>query len=197
MALIFGRKGTGKTTVMKRWGQEALKAQKPVLVIDELNNFNLISLTVRENDSGKLLQAIKERRSFRITSGDRNFQTNAILLAFAAGNYVVACDEADKLFGRDMPIPLQRIFLRARNQGIDFILATLRPHRIAVDVRNQADVIICFSLVNKTALDALANEFGNAELSERVKGLTGHQYARYDVNKNVLTTFLNKNKKTA
>jgi hypothetical protein len=102
-------------------------------------------------------------------------------LCYEAGNTTVILDEADSVFGKTVHSHIRDVVIRGRNQGVDLILSTLRPHRLNIDVRNQADVIYSFALTAKGTLKSVCDEFGNDEIFQEIKDLEGHEYIKLDV----------------
>lgn len=190
--LIFGRKGSGKTTLIRKMIKKN-KKKKTFLIIDKLDKYTAdytFKTAIDINNYLRSTAAIKS--SVRLLSSVENEIVGSILSAYTRGNVVVVMDEADSTFGTHVQPEITDVILRGRNQGIDFILASLRPHRIHIDARNQCDYVYCFRIVNQVMLKAITGEFGTDEILEAMENLKGHDYLKYDVNENTIEIYREK-----
>ena len=191
IVLIFGRKGTGKTTLLRKC-LDTIRGKKCILIIDLLDKFGDIA----DETFKTVFQYIYymeeydyEGKILRLNSTDKNNIIATIGAAYQYGNTSIFMDEADHVFSRNMSKVLSESILRGRNQGIDFVFSTLRPHKLNVDVRNQADIVYSFSLNQKDAIQAVCDEFGNDKLEPIIKQLTGHDYMKYYVDTEEIVLF--------
>lgn len=194
IALIFGRKHCGKTTLLKKMIRRA-RTQKSVLVIDKLNKF-------RDPDATYFFHADRvfeygqqnEKYYIVLNSSDEGHIRAAIVAAYLTGNVTIVYDEADTTFGNVIDPAIRDVVLRGRNQGIDLILTALRPMKIGVDTRNQADQVYCFNVVNKLMVESVAKEFAR---DNSVVALVGeldyknYEYLKIDIRENTTDIFVN------
>lgn len=197
IVLVFGRKYSGKTTLLKKMIQSTRRT-KSVLIIDKITKFT------RESDKTfktglEFYHYIKsENKPFCVslnTTDDYEIKI-AIVAAYMKGNISIFMDEADSIFNNSMSDEIKDVVLRGRNQGIDLILTGLRPHKIGVDVRNQADYIYSFQIVNKKNMKTLVDEFGHPEILDIMRELDTekHEYLKYQISDSSIIVFSKGNK---
>jgi hypothetical protein len=184
IVLLFGRKGTGKTTWLRN-AIEKIRGKKTILIIDTMNNFSDMSdreFRTHVEFIDCLAFCEYRNKTIRILSSEPTELIPIIFSAYKTGNFTIVFDEGDLLFGQHYDSYLREIVLRGRNQGIDLLIATLRPHKLSVDLRSQTDILVCFSLKNRRDLNAIRDEFSGDEILNIIENLQGHEYVRYDVN---------------
>lgn len=183
--LIFGRKGTGKTTLMLKVLKK-IRGKKPILIVDLLDKFEKISDYTANSalEFNDLLDKYhSENAVIRLVTTNQIPIIMAMMKSYYRGNVVICMDEADLVFKTRSNDYLNEIILRGRNQGIDFLLSSLRPNRLNIEIRNQADLIFCFGFKNKQTLISLVQQFGYDELFVIINQLQGHEYIKFDVAK--------------
>jgi hypothetical protein len=172
IALVTGRKGTGKSRFLWDW----FTSRAPrVLSIDpngESRKLNpnvtmaigwdaLVDALDRAADYGRWhIAAVLERddfpKLFRLLTPPRGQGES---LAEAFGGMAIECGEAFTVYpNAGTPPELLDALFRARHYGLDFFLATQRPASIAVDVRSMADIVASFSLGSPRDVTAVSAE---------------------------------------
>ena len=196
VVLVFGRKGTGKTSLMRKMIKK-IKGQKTILIIDLIDKFD--SLADYHCITAKGVQTIlenNEKKIIRLNTCKINEINAAIICAYYRGNVTIVMDECDNIFGSHPNNYIREIILRGRNQGIDLILSSLRPYKVNIDLRNQADIIYCFPVVSKEFLKSMVQEFGEPELFDVIYNLKNrHDYVRFDIETSNISVFRESNKK--
>lgn len=190
-ALIFGRKGSGKTTLMRKCIKH-LEGTKTILIVDKMNKYSDMA-DFRCKDAfefayycnEEILEPMGDRITNHIVVLDSTEENDIIAtfqLAYLFGNFTIFMDEADLTFGRKLHPILQHVIYRGRNQGLDFIFATVRPMALNIDVRNQiGDILYIFNFKNKEAIKSIVQEFGTKEtLESMIKALKQFEYVKYD-----------------
>lgn len=193
IALVFGRKHCGKTTLLKKMIRRA-RFSKSVLVIDKLNKFKDPDATFFYHADRVFEYGLSNQKFYIVlTTADEGHIRAAIVAAYLLGNVTVIYDEADTTFGNNLDPAIRDVILRGRNQGIDLILTALRPLKIGVDTRNQADQVYCFNVVNKGMVESIASEFGQREIIGMVGELDykNYEYLKIDIRENTTEIFVN------
>lgn len=180
---VFGRKGTGKTSWLRK-ALNKIQGKKTILLIDTMNNFSKVdAIDVNSGDEflDRILFSTYENKTFRLKTDSVREIIIAIYTAYSKGNISIFMDECDVIFGHKMNSSIREVILKGRNQGTDLFIATLRPHKLHPDVRAQADIIICFSIKNELDIKSISRDFGGFDLEKEIFSLEGHQYIKFHV----------------
>jgi len=194
IALVFGRKHCGKTSLFRKMIKK-VRGHKSILVVDKLSKFVSDGFTVFSTAAG-FLEYARENPRFEIalnTTNEAEIRA-AICFAYGLGNVTIFYDEADSTFGSILDPDIRDVILRGRNQGIDLVLSALRPYKLGPDVRNQADIVYCFNVVNKEMTRSLVSEFGRPSMSAVIHALDykGYEYLKIDLAANTTEVYTSK-----
>lgn len=174
---IIGMRGTGKTTLAKRF----LKYRSlPVIVVDPLSQFDgkrffsakelLDHITTRGLTISKpLIATIYEPVDFAIICK----------MAILHKNIMLVVDEVD-LF--DSPISqdpsFKKIVHLGRHYNIDLVTTSRRPANISRDLTSQTGKFFVFKVTEKRDLDYFS--YLNSDLPDKIKELKNYYHIEYD-----------------
>lgn len=165
----MGKKGTGKTTLVKNLIYKLYGEQvERVLVYDSMLEYDFQPLKSFKNFSG-----IK-----RITPNIFNADDNTVFekvtqLVYEMGNLLYVVDEVDLFCSANYtPLSLQKIFRYGRHFKIDMIIVTRRPAAIPRHLTAMIDEFYLFK--SHEARDLKYYEDLQTNLGQRVKNL--HQF---------------------
>lgn len=151
---------------------EFLKAEGPGLAIFELNEIANTRATLRATELylSEIFRWAKEHRRAR-----------EILLVLEEAHTVIP---EFNLFGYDRSDTaavvgrMSQIALQGRKYGVGILLVSQRTALVSKTVLSQCNTYFCFSLVDKTSLDYMANVFGTEHLTV-IPNLRARQLVAY------------------
>lgn len=168
---IFGRKGRGKTVYTKFMA----KHLKRFVVLDTTWQLGDLGYCIHYPDRliesfKKYPQVIYQPMKYDDESFGRFF---ASCLHFQ--NYTLIIDEVDR-FARPrhyISDQLREIVNRGRVQGIGLIVNSRRPAMTHMDLRSNANYVVCFHLHETRDVEYVSEWIGTSE--ETIKALKGHE----------------------
>lgn len=147
---IFGRKGLGKTYLLKY----IVKNCRRLLLIDPLNEFENGKVVY---DRASLFEEL-ERTEFRVIFRPLNTDDfdYAVQLAVVTSNMTLAIDEVDQYTSSYyMSEPLRWAIHYGRHYNLYIVIASRMPQRIRSDITAQADVILTFQQQGRSTVSYL------------------------------------------
>ena len=168
---IFGRKGRGKTVYTKFMA----KHLKRYIVIDTTWQLGELGYIIHYPDRladafGKFTCVVYQPMEHTDLTFNQIF-----LECLQFQNYTLIIDEVDH-FARPrhyISDNLREIVNRGRAQGIGLIVNSRRPASTHMDLRSNADYVVCFHLHEKRDREYVAEWIGCTE--EQIKGLREHE----------------------
>lgn len=178
---VFGRKGAGKTT----WIRRATENDARLVIHDPVGQFQDVCHVVHARLA--LVQALdtatREAEPFRLAAwlpedGDADFVIRACL---AIGHCTLVLDECDwEASAVSVPRSLKRLVSYCRHWRIDILAGARRPADVPRTLTAQADRIVYFQLDEPADFDYVRRRGGD-ELLSLVQGLTEGQCVVKDV----------------
>jgi len=164
---IFGKKGTGKTTLMKALYLSAwATTEKKIVVIDTLHQFDGLELEnvifIRYDDDDKINQALEK--------------------IYDVGNVALFFDELD-MFSTAVDYQksiLRKLFRYARNKNIDVVYTAKRISNVNKDSISNTDIIYVFQTTEQNDLRRLKAVFDIEQ--EHIIMLKKFEYLKIDLN---------------
>lgn len=175
---IYGRRGTGKTTMIK----SLIEKRRRVLVLDPKKEY---PNPVAWSD----LSAMLERPEFRICYRPIKGSEPAALAKICreleknrTGRITLVIDELHKFDGNKAGEGLAEFseaVLEGRHADIEIIGATQRPANVSTDFRGNAEISYIFGLSWANDVDAVCKMIGRQH-RERLIGLVPHEFLRFE-----------------
>ena len=163
---VFGRKGTGKTTLVKN----IVKISNRMMLIDPLNEYNN---GIVYYDKSLVYDEIMNNERFRVVFrplSKTDFEW-FVDLAVAKGNVTLVIDEADQFTNISyMSKALYWVIHYGRHYDVSLILASRMPNRIRSDITAQADMILTFQQQGRAVLKYI-DEFAEFDCVKEIKAL--------------------------
>lgn len=194
---VFGRRGSGKTTLIRAAIPEL---KKPVLILDVLGNFS--GYGDRDGDwadtdsipgaLGALKNYLEKPKEFPgvivLQTGDLNNAIDylcAALWKIHGGTLVL--DEVDAIRVADAPC-FDEAIRYGRNHGIDIIFGCRRPAEVTKNLTAAADRVYCFATREPRDLDYYS-EFLGDKVATIIPKLPQHHGIFCDFNEMTASTF--------
>lgn len=201
----FGKRGSGKTTLIREWIKEA---KKPVVIIDVLGNFDPCPDEIQNEKNPNpenwifcenAIDAIEELKAYVsnpkehegiivVQDGDidrcTDFMSSA-LWKVQGGTLVL--DEADAIRIADAPC-FNELIRYGRNKGIDLITGCRRPAELDKNITAGADVIYCFTTHEIRDIDYFRSKFGD-DFAEMLPTLPNYHGIYIDYNEHTTGTY--------
>lgn len=172
---IFGRKGRGKTVYTKF----IAKHLKRFIVLD--TTWQLGELGYVIHYPHRLIEAFKKFPQMIYQPMDYSELSFSKFFAQCLhfSNYTLIIDEVDRFASPRHYISdfLREIVNRGRAQGIGLIVNSRRPAMTHMDLRSNADYVVCFHLHETRDLEYVAEWIGITE--EQIKALKDHESLIY------------------
>lgn len=166
---VIGRRGSGKTTLVKYY---LLPRLQPFIIYDSIGEYSDIencSLVESESDLFDLLEA---RANIRIVPGTGGGDLEKICYILQKGvqNYHLFVDEFHVLYDHHMTFAadnpnFKKLVLLGRHKGLGVIISTQRPTDIPKYVLSQATVVYCFHVYHKQDVTFLSNIVNEAAIT--------------------------------
>lgn len=194
---VFGRRGSGKTTLIRA---QIPELKKPVLILDILGNFSGY-----EDASGEWLDTTDIPDAL---SGLKNYlekpNENPGIIVLQTGNVdqaidyfcsalwesgggTLVLDEVDAIRIADAPC-FDEAIRYGRNRGIDIVFGCRRPAEVSKNLTAAADRVYCFA--TREPRDIMYyREFLGDERAERIQKLEVHHGILSDFNEMTFSTF--------
>ena len=156
IVLVLGRKGSGKSSLVKN---VLIKDKKRLIIIDvqsEYDDYLIIE------DFESLDEYISEHKEFKIACRFTNDKDLYFLFSyvFIEGNLTLCCDELSKYVSAyKKGHPFSDLINFGRHKQIDIIGVARRPAELSREFRSQADIIYSFYQYDEKDLQVL-NEMG-------------------------------------
>lgn len=186
---FFGKRGSGKTTVIKGQLDDC---HGPVVVIDILGNFNEPKY-VQTDDLSECILLVKDyldthdksdkEKIFVLKTADPNMAVeymSAVLWHAQGGTLIL--DEVDEFSVHEAPC-FDQLIRYGRNKNIDLITGCRRPAEISRNITAGANQIFCFQTQEPRDIDYFRATILGEE-AEKLMTLPKHSglYADYDLN---------------
>ena len=172
---IFGRKGRGKTV----YTRFIAKHLKRFIVLDTTWQLGGLGYVIHYPD--RLIESFKKYP--QVVYQPMKYDQDSLCRFFAGclhfSNYTLIIDEVDR-FARPrwyMCDQLREIVNRGRAQGIGLIVNSRRPASTHMDLRSNADYVVCFHLHETRDLEYVAEWIGTSQ--ETIKALKDHESLMY------------------
>ena len=178
--LIFGKRGSGKTTLMKK----LIEDQTRLIIYDPMWEYSDATLKIFQNQMD-LIKFLKKRGDtlFRIVyqpqqpTQEFNFVCQ---LVYCLYDVIFACEEIDLGTSHNYtPPPLERIICQGRHKGISLYATTRRPPEVPKLLTSQANKLYVFKMHEPKDLAYFKEIMGDQ--AEKIKELKPYQYLFYDV----------------
>lgn len=165
---VIGRRGSGKTTVVKNL---LLPEYQPFIIYDSIGEYADVentSLAESENDLFDLLEA---RSNIRVDPNSKiSLDRICYVLNTAIWNYSLFVDEFHLVFEHHMTFAadnpeFKKLILLGRHRGHSVIISTQRPTDIPKYVLSQATVLYCFHVYHKQDVAFLANVINDSRIT--------------------------------
>jgi len=167
---VFGRKGLGKTYLVK-W---IVRRSRRMILIDTLNEYNN-GTVVYDTDALFDMAMESEFRIIFRPLNDEDFEY-ALDLAIAVGKLTLVIDEIDQhTTSYSLPEKLRWVIHYGRHYNVSLVVAARMPQRIRTDITAQADVILSFQQQGKATISYL-KDFTDLDLDLYVRDLEAHKF---------------------
>ena len=191
--VIVGRKGSGKSYLIKHYFLQVLKAHKISYIIDDHNLLRSGSEYSKFGYNATTLSDVISKRYVVVYDREKNdaffekLWNAAKLHAKKWGTSVLVVDEAYYHFKyKQKATPAIDEALHAnRHAGLGLILSTQRIYDLMPIVYKQADLIIIFYTREPNELKWIS-KYISAEAAEEVKKLKQYHFLIYDVNRQTI-----------
>lgn len=173
---VFGRRGTGKTTLLRK----LIPVQKkPVIVLDVLGNFtDQDQWVITESYQDALLEIrayIKSPKEHTgiivVQDGDigtaLDFMCSAL---WKIGGGTLVLDEVDAFSTADSPC-FDEAIRYGRNRGIDVLTGCRRPAEISKNITAGADITFIFNTHEPRDIDYYREFLADSELAEKLPSI--------------------------
>lgn len=170
---IFGRKGSGKTTLARR----IIREYPRVIVIDTVGQYPEMEVVFgRESILDRLLRANKER-AFRLSlrSGQTEDLLDALEVCYEIPHVMLVIEEAGFYCSPTLiPDAVSKLVRYGRHRAISQIYIAQRPSALHRDMTSQSDLIVSFVQTEPRDVDYLRATVGPE--AEDVRTLKGHDF---------------------
>ena len=177
ITIIFGRRGSGKTTLAK----ELVNQEDRLIVFDTLSEYDGKGVLI--TDIFDLASYIKKNhtKNFRIIFCPLDLTNNFDYICefiYLIGNLTFVIEEVDAFCSPfSNPIPFQKIIRYGRHKNISITTTTRRPAEMSRLLSSQANRIISFVQHEPRDIAYLKSIIGQE--AEKIKDLKDHQYLEY------------------
>jgi hypothetical protein len=168
---IFGRKGSGKSTLFKA----VLRRSRRLIVIDTLGEHDIGRVVY---DRADLLEIVTSTEYFRVCYRplDVDDVDWACYLAENIGDLTFAVDEVDNFTNSNfMSNGFRRLIHYGRHYNVSIVMASRQANRIRNDITAQADIIISFQQQGRQVLSYMADFNDNNVIGELLT-MEKHKY---------------------
>lgn len=178
---IFGKRGSGKTTLARGLLDEAPRA----FICDPFDEY-LLPDTEKFYSIAALARRMKENlgaKAFRYCfyPVDIRDSDKLLLLAHAVRYCTVVLEEIDLLCSPNfIPLHLSESIRRGRHYGVDLIAVSRRPAEVSRLLTSQASRFYIFRFSEPRDLEYFAATFGD-ETAIRIRALKEHEYIVKDL----------------
>lgn len=176
---IFGKKGTGKSYLVKN---KIIKRFKRIVIFDTQNEYDLAeseflgnnAICNNVNDFIFILKYLYDEEKFKIICKFQEIDeiTIALNLIYELGKISVVIEEGHLLENRKKDI-LYKIYTTGRHKNINLISTSQRFASVSRELTSQSDIIISFRQTEKIDLNVI--KFYTDEW-ESIKELKNHRY---------------------
>lgn len=179
---VFGRRGSGKTTLIKNRIRESPR----VAAFDITGEYCEIGEVA--NTAMMFVEALEQRaeKPFRVVfypdgEPDWNLAFDYFLRAcWAARNLLIVADEIDQLASpTQVPPTLYRNLNMGRHRGLDLIAASRRPANVPRLLTSQSDEIIIFNCSEPNDVKYI-QDFAGKQFALACQSLPIHHYLLWD-----------------
>jgi len=164
---VFGRKGSGKTTYVKK---VLIPKFNRVVILDSLGEYNCFSVHSIDHLI-EFLKANRNRNFFRIAyrpfdEGDHYFFKIVYSIPFLS----VIVEEVDLYSSPSKTDPfLLKLLKYGRHRSIDVIGVSRRPAEVSKTLTSQADIVVSFQQTQKNELDIFKLYLDNPDELKELK----------------------------
>ncbi len=175
---VFGRRGSGKTTLIKR----LIPAQKkPVIIVDVLGNYTGNEAYIETQSHVEALQSLleyvkdpnKHPGVIVVADSDMNRAVDYLCSAlWKTEGGTLVLDEVDAISIAESPC-FDEAIRYGRNKGIDIITGCRRPAELSKNITAGADIAFCFNTHEPRDIDYYCDFLGE-ELALKLPHLPPH-----------------------
>src|ERR1035437_7755316 len=185
---VFGRRGSGKTTLIRGLIPEM---KKPIMILDILGNFSGYESSGEDwSDHDNIedaLEALKKYCDENEGPGIITIQTGEVDRAcdyfcsalWSIGGGTLVLDEVDAISIAESPC-FDEAIRYGRNRGIDIVFGCRRPAEVSKNLTAAADLVYCFATREPRDIQYYS-EFLGDDVAEQIRSL--------EINTGIVTDF--------
>ena len=153
IVLVLGRKGSGKSSLVKN---VLIKERDRLIIVDSLSEYNDF-LVIEDFES--LVEYCSENKTFQIACQFTSKIDIEYLFEyiFIEGNLTVCCEEISKYISSyERDTSFTKLIDFGRHKNIDIIAIARRPSELSRTFRAQIDTLYTFKQIDKVDIDIMA-----------------------------------------
>lgn len=164
---VIGRRGSGKTTLVKKF---LLPRLQPFIIYDSIGEYADIENCSLAKTRADFFDLLESQSNIRIMPETISLNDLCFVLDTAVVNYTVFIDEFHLFFEHHMTFAAEtpyfkKLILLGRHKGIGLVISTQRPTDIPKYVLSQATLIYTFHVYHKQDITFLANVVNDAKIT--------------------------------